>query len=138
MKAAVEAAIAELRAGLPDLTVRDLADPDGGAFVIVDDVDIGAGFSPSISWIGFQITWTYPDSDVYPHFIDPGVRYVGGGDAPVEHAEGNLPTAMSRGAKMPGFELPAIQVSQRSNRRNADTDTSLCKLLRIIEFLRTR
>jgi hypothetical protein len=39
---------------------------------------------------------------------------------------------------MPGFDLPAIQVSRRSNHRNADTDTAVQKLLRITDFLRTR
>lgn len=105
---------------------------------MADSVDIGVGFAPSVSWIGFQMTWAYPDSDVYPYFIDSAVRYVGYGETPVQHPDGNLPTAMSRGAMMPGFNLPAIQVSQRSNRRNATTDTALHKLLRVIEFLGTR
>jgi len=39
---------------------------------------------------------------------------------------------------MPGFELPAIQVSRRSNHRRAETDSALQKLLRILEFLRSR
>ena len=115
-----------------------MEDPDGGSFVIVDDVDIGAGFSPTISWIGFHITWTCPDADVYPHFIDASVQYVGTNAAPNPHPAGALPTSLTRGHEMPGFQLPAIQVSRRSNRRNAETDTALCKLLRVVEFLRTR
>jgi hypothetical protein len=138
MKREVDRAIEALRRGLPGHQIRALPDPDGGAFVIVDDVEIGDGFSPARSWIGFHITFACPEPDVYPHFIDPGVRYVGAGPAPNQHPEGNLPTAMSRGATMPGFELPAIQVSRRSNRRNAATDTPLQKLLRVAEFLRTR
>jgi hypothetical protein len=75
---------------------------------------------------------------VYPHFIDPGASYVGSGPVPNQHADGDLPTSMTRGMTMPGFEVPAIQVSRRSSRRNAEIDTPLQKLLRIIEFLRTR
>jgi hypothetical protein len=90
------------------------------------------------SWIGFQITWTYPDADVYPHFIDPGVRYVGSGPCEIQHPEGNLPKAMGRGATMPGFELPATQISRRSLHRSAETDTALQKLLRVVAFLESR
>ena len=138
MKPAVEKAIADLGSGLPGHAVRVQEDPDGGAFVIVDGVDIGASFAPSVSWIGFQITWACPDPDVYPHFIDPGIRYVGTGEAPNKYPEGDLPTAMTRGAQMPGFNLPAIQVSRRSNHHVAETDSPLRKLLRVTEFLTTR
>jgi hypothetical protein len=138
MKPAVEAAIAELRAGLPEHAVRTKEDPDGGAFVIVEGVGIGRCFAPTHSWIGFQITWTCPDADVYPHFIDPGVQYVGSGLCEIQHPQGNLPKAMGRGATMPGFELPAVQVSRRSLHRSAEADSALQKLLRVVAFLESR
>jgi hypothetical protein len=60
----VPQAIAELREGLPGHTVRVKPDTDGGAYVVVDDLDIGKNFEPSRSWIGFQITWACPHPDV--------------------------------------------------------------------------
>ncbi len=138
MKADFSAAIEELEAARIGSGVRIKEDADGGAYVIVDDVFIGDSFDPNTSWIGFHIVWTYPDADVYPLFTDAGVRYVGSGPAPNQHADGNLPTALTRGTTMPGFELPAIQISRRSNHRNAETDSALQKLLRVLEFLRTR
>jgi len=138
MKAEVEQGIDELRRGLPGHDVRVEEDADGGAFVVVDSLCIGTAFEPALSWIGFHITFPYPDVDVYPHFIDPSVTYTGTGPAPNQHPDGNLPTSLTRGATMPGFEIAAIQVSRRSNRRDADTDTALNKLLRVLEFLRTR
>ena len=138
MKPAVEEAVEELRRGLPGHEVRVKEDSDGGAFVIVEGMGLGQAFAPATSWVGFHVTWPYPDADVYPHFIDPKVQYVGSGPAPVPSPEGNLPTAMGRGATMPGFEMPAIQVSRRSNHRNATTDSALDKLLRVVEFLRRR
>lgn len=138
MKPEVEKALDELTTGLPDATVDSKPDPDGGAFVLVHGIEIGSSFEPASSWVGFHITFAYPDADVYPHFIDPEVRYVGSGEAPNQSPDGNLPTAMTRGATMPGFERPAIQISRRSNRRDADSDSALQKLLRIVEFLRTR
>jgi hypothetical protein len=139
MKPDVAQALDELTTGLPAAKIRSKEDADGGAYVLVDDIGIGDSFEPASSWIGFHIAWPYPDADIYPFFIDAKNRYVGSGNAPNQYPEGNLPAAMSRGdTKMPGFELPAIQVSRRSNRRNAQTDTALTKLLRIIEFLQTR
>lgn len=138
MKPDVAKAIEEIREGFPSNTVRVNEDPDGGARIIVDGLDIGQGFIPAVSWIGFHITFPYPDADVYPHFLDAAVRYVGSGETPNQSPHGDLPAAMTRGAMMPGFELPAIQVSRRSNRRNSETDTALQKLLRVLEFLRSR
>jgi hypothetical protein len=138
MKVAVEQAVDEIRNGLPGHEVRMLEDTDGGAYVIVEGMNIGDSFAPSVSWIGFQITWSYPDADVYPHFIDASVTYVGVGATPNTFTEGNLPTSMTRGSLMPGFEIAAIQISRRSNRRNAFTDTALQKLIRVVESLRSR
>jgi hypothetical protein len=138
MKPDVALAVGELEASLTGSAVRGKEDRDGGAYVVVDDVAVGDSFSPRSSWIGFHVVWTYPDSDVYPHFISAGLKYVGSGATPNQHPDGDLPAALTRGATMPGFDLPAIQVSRRSNHRNADTDTACQKLLRIIEFLRTR
>jgi hypothetical protein len=138
MKPDVALAVAELEAALIGSAVRVKEDRDGGAYVVVDNVAVGDSFSPRSSWVGFHVVWTYPDSDVYPHYISADLKYVGSGATPNQHPEGNLPVALTRGATMPGFDLPAIQVSRRSNHRNADTDTASQKLLRIIDFLRTR
>jgi hypothetical protein len=138
MKPDVEKAVQELIEGTPG-TVRYEDDGDGGAYVLVEGIDISERFAPRLAWIGFHITWPYPDADVYPHFIDASVRYVGDGPTPNQHPDGDLPAAMSRANFVaPGFDLPAIQVSRRSNRRNAQTDTALDKLLRVVDFLRTR
>jgi hypothetical protein len=134
----VETSLKDLREGMAGHGVRVEEDENGGAFVIVEDIEIGDHFAPSRSWIGFHITWADEDADVYPHYLDPALRYVGPGAAPNEHPDGNLPTPMGRGGEMPGFKIPAVVVSRRSNNRNPETDSPLHKLLRIIEFLRTR
>lgn len=132
MLAAVQTEIHALRAGLPDAEIETKDDGEGGAFVVVRDVPLGYSFEPSRSWIGFHITHACPDADIYPHFIDAAVKYVGGAETPNAHPDGDLPIAMTRGATMPGFELSAIQISRQSRRRNADTDSALRKLVRVL------
>jgi hypothetical protein len=138
VKREIAEAIEEIERAGVGTKVASLPDPDGGAFVRVHGVEIGDSFEPASTWIAFQITWGYPDADCYPHFISHCVKYVGSGPAPNQYPEGSLPTSMSRGARAPGFDLPAVQISRASRRRNAETDSALQKLLRIIEFLRSR
>jgi hypothetical protein len=138
VKPGVDTALTELREGSPGDGPQHQEDGAGGAFVLVEGLFIGDCFSPTTSWIGFHITWSHPEADVYPHFIDAGVTYTGGGPAPNQHPDGDLPTSLSRGQTAPGFGHPAIQVSRRSTRWNPDTDTALHKLLRVLEFLRAR
>ena len=138
MKAEVGEALAELVSGFPGHSVRHREDAEGGAYVVVEGLFIGENFSPSVTWVGFHITWAYPDADVYPLFIEAAVQYSGQRQRPNKHPEGDLPSAVSRGGHMPGFDLPAVQVSRRSNRRDAETDSALQKVLRVLAFLRSR
>jgi len=139
MKPNVEAAITQLREGLPGKNVQVAEDADGGAHVTVEGLEIGECFEPGVSWVGFHLTWSYPDAAVYPHFIDPVVRYVGSGPTPNQHPGGALPAALARGRyQVTGSERDAIQVSRQSNHWNPATDTALNKLLRVLEFLRSR
>jgi hypothetical protein len=139
MKDAVREAITELEDANLGEGVRFEEDGEGGAYVAVDGLAIGDRFSPSVSWIGFHITHSYPEAAVYPHFVDPSLRYVGGGAAPNEHPDGNLPTSISRGDyKLGELEPSAIQVSRSSPKRAPGTDTALKKLERVIAFLESR
>jgi hypothetical protein len=140
MKPRVEQALAELESAYPGW-VRHEPDDDGGAFVLVDKVALGDRYLPQAAWIAFHITWTYDEgAEVYPHFLDATVRYVGEGATPNAAPSGvaadRLPAALSRGFKAPGFDLDAIQVSRRSN--TPDEVTALEKLARVVDFLRTR
>ncbi|GII96852.1 hypothetical protein [Sinosporangium siamense] len=107
------------------VTVRE--DGEGGAFVIVESIALGdALYHQTESWIGFRITFQYPYADVYPHYVR--------GDLTRRDAS-PLGEAMS----VSSFEgRPAIQISRRSNRLNPVTDTAVIKLVKVIEWLRTR
>ena len=128
IKAAVEEAVAEIREAFPDAEVEAHPDGQGGAHVIVNPVQLGEQYEPSSSWIGFHITFQYPVSDCYPHFLDGDLKRKDGAV---------LGEAMSQGRF--GFDdRPAIQISRRSNRLNPDHDTALTKLWKVLEWLASR
>lgn len=140
MTPAVSKAVDAIRSQFGGDNVLLAADHDGGAYVIVEGVTIGAPFSQAVSWIGFHIPSTCPYADVYPHFVVPDLVRVDGGPL----GEG-LSTGFSfpdQGSlKTPGTmpARPAVQVSRRSNRKDsAGIETPLHKLLKVIQWLRSR
>ncbi|ADJ43939.1 hypothetical protein AMES_2116 [Amycolatopsis mediterranei S699] len=122
----VTQAIEEIRAGFPEADVEVTEEADGGAVVFVSPVDPGPQYQQRETWIGFRITFQYPYSDVYPHFVRPDLTRVDGAAL----GEGTTPT--------PFEERPAIQISRRSNKLNPETDTALLKLQKVLTWLRSR
>jgi hypothetical protein len=122
----VSDAIKEIRATFPESTVTIHEDGEGGALVVVDPVKLGDPYAQAETWAGFRITFQYPYSDVYPVFVR--------GD--LSRSDGSqLGEALSQTT----FEnRSAIQVSRRSNKLNPATDTAAIKLLKVLEWLRTR
>ncbi len=91
--------------------------------MIVESLPLGPGFVPSASWVGFAIPGLYPRADVYPHFVR----------ADLARADGvALSAPLNPGHTMPGFGLPAVMVSRRSNRWNPNRDTAALKLHRVL------
>ena len=120
----VQAAIAEIAAVYPSAS----ADPDGagGAYVVVQDVQLGPAYGQRKTWVGFHITYMYPQADVYPHFVRADLSRVNG--SPL-------------GAGMSPAEFrgqAAIQLSRRSNRLNPAVQTALLKLQKVIQWLNSR
>jgi hypothetical protein len=128
----VEAAIEELREAYPEATVTAVADPDGGAFVTVDSVDVGERYVPRLTWVKFHITFQYPVADVYPHFVRPDLRLVVRPDL----SDGQPPfgTGTSMGT-CPDGQQSAIQLSRKSNKLNPATDTAALKLAKVLKWL---
>jgi hypothetical protein len=122
----VSKAVDEVRAAFPDAEVRVREEPDGGAAVLVEEIDPGAQYQQRSTWIGFRITFQYPYSDVYPHFVRGDLARVDG--APLGEA-----------MTVTVFEdRSAVQISRRSNRLNPATDTAVIKLHKVLAWLRSR
>ncbi len=126
MKPDIVQAIQEIGAAFDGHVVDVVAEEQGGAQVIVHGVFIGPSFTPSRTWAGFTIPFQYPDADVYPLFI--------GGD--VQRADGGLYGEAITSCTWEGRS--ALQVSRRSNHWNPATDTAAVKLMKVLEWLKTR
>jgi len=126
MTEAVSQAIEQIRAAFPGHTVEVEEDGQGGARVIVQELELGEQYEPPRGCIGFLIGFQYDASDVYPHFV-----------------VGSLKRVDNKGLG-PGFSdaqwngAPAVQISRRSNGWRRGVDTAAMKLQKVLEWLRTR
>lgn len=124
MKQRVFTAIEELKRAFPDSQITHNEDGQGGAYVIIESIDIGKQYVPSITWMGGHIDALYPYADIYPVFID----------ANVQRADGTTFTApITSGHAF--MQRPAIQISRRNNRINNALQTAVAKFLKIISFM---
>jgi hypothetical protein len=126
MTPAVTQAVEELRAAHEGATLTVREDGQGGAFVIIDSVDPGPPYTQRETWVGFQITFQYPYSDVYPLFVR----------ADLTRHDSRL---LGEGFGTASFEgRPAVQLSRRSNGLNPAIDTAAMKVAKVLEWLWTR
>jgi len=124
VKPEISEAIREIADRFPDATLNVDADGDGGAYVVVENVPLSPLYKQRETWVGFRISYMYPDADVYPHFVRDDL----------ERTDGRpLGTAAAQGYEFQG--RAAIQLSRRSNRRNPTTDTAVLKLQKVLKWL---
>lgn len=126
MTAAIEAALEDLRGAFAGHAVEVHPEPQGGAYVLVYDLEIGQQYDPACSWVGFLITFQYPHADVYPHFLVDPLRRTN--DAPLGEGFGQTQWR----------DKPVTQVSRRSNRWDPTKDTAALKLAKVLEWIRSR
>ncbi|MFG1930734.1 hypothetical protein ACGFK1_08750 [Mycobacterium sp. NPDC048908] len=123
--ATITEAIEEVRETFTEATVTVDSDGNGGAWVVIDSVPLGPVYVQDSSWIAFQITFPYPEADVYPHFVRPDLSRADG-------------AALGAGFSVAKWGLsgdPGIQLSRRSNRLNPAVDTAATKVLKVLKWL---
>ncbi len=126
MNESVAKGIEQIRTCFPGKTVVARDDGEGGAYVIVEHVELGGPYAQLTTWVGARITCQYPYADVYPVYVRGDLTRV---DSAV----------LGEGATASTFEgRAAVQVSRRSNRLNPARDTAAMKLQKIIRWLEER
>jgi hypothetical protein len=126
MTSEVQAAIQEIAQAFHGYRLESVDDGQGGAFVVLYDVPLAGPYQQTHTWVGFQLTHTYPYADVYPHFV----RY------DLSRHDGK---PLGDGMAIGNFRnQPTIQISRRANRHNPATDTALLKLCKVLRWLNSR
>lgn len=129
MMTEVENAILELKEHFKNNVFIVTEDNEGGALVIIEDVSFEERdhlYDQKSSWIGFRIHFQYPYSDIYPIFIRGDIK-----------RKDNAP--LGTGTSPTTFEgRPAIQLSRKSNKMCAETDTALLKVLKVMTWFLTK
>ena len=123
----VQTAIEELRQTFAGLRVEVEPERQGGAYVTVHDIDVGERYAPRTTWCGFLVPFHYPRADVYPHYVDGGLRRADGRP----HGLGITTFGQWQGRS-------ALQLSRRSRRWNPAADTAAGKLLKVIAWLKSQ
>lgn len=126
MKPAVQRGIEELRETFPGAAVSVEEDGDGGAYVTLEPVPLGELYTQADTWVGFHISFQYPASDVYPHFVRGDLSRRDGG--PLGAGTSNT---QYRGKN-------ATQLSRRSNKLDPAFQTAAHKLLKVLAWLVNR
>lgn len=126
MKPEIQQAVADLRRCFGETAVVALPRNDGGAIVTIASVDVGPGYVPQHTWIKFQIGFQYPQADIYPLFARHDLVRTDG----QPHGKG-ITIAQFEGE-------PALQLSRSSNNLDADIDTAVLKVAKVIQWLRER
>jgi hypothetical protein len=125
MTTEVEEAIKELENAYGAENVQATADSDGGAYVMVSNLDIGEKYVPSVIWCRFRVTHMYPQAQVYPHFVNAELKrsdsagFGTGFASPVVHNE-----------------IQTVQVSRSSKNWNPATDTAQIKLEKVLQWIK--
>ena len=120
----VDEAIRELQRAFPDSIVSVFEDGMGGANVVVESVSIGTRYEPAHTWLGGHISAQYPYADIYPVFMDSGVRRQDGRA---------FQPPITTGSTFCG--RAAIQISRRNNKVQHPGQSAVAKFLKVIDFL---
>jgi hypothetical protein len=126
MNEAVQFAVDQINTAFPQNACEAQDDGDGGAWVIVEGVPLGEIYTEEASWVGFRITFQYPNADVYPHFVRGDLLRKDG-------------RSLGEGVQVSQTFLgrPALQLSRRSSRWNPKTDNALIKLQKVMQWFTT-
>jgi hypothetical protein len=136
----VKEAVEEIRRHYAGRSILVAEDKQGGACLLVEAEPLGTPYANADTWVGFHVTHNSPYADVYPHFVRPDLARADG--RPLGEGMTTGHTFPALGVLKDAAAIPsrtAVQVSRRSNRRDpAGIETPLLKLLKVLQWMRTR
>ena len=120
----VAEAVEQIRKAFLDVLVDVREDGSGGAYVIVEQVQLGPKLTPQTTWMGGHVPPQFPYADVYPLFIGADVRFSSGAPFAPPITSGHMFCGRS-----------ALQISRKTNRLDPTLQTAACKFLKVLHWL---
>lgn len=132
LKAAVEAALADLRTVYGGDHVLVVPDGQGGVWVEIDQVELGEAYIQTTTFLVFLLPFNLPGADIYPMFVREDLTRRDGGQL----GEGLQRTTLS----WPGQpqQRPVVQISRRTRGGAFAAQTAAQKTEKVLEWLRSR
>lgn len=131
MKEAVERGVIEIGDTYGSDQLRVVPDDQGGAWVEVADLDLGAAYQPDTTFLICLLPFNLPAADVYPMFVRAELTRADG--RPL--GDGFQVTQLSwPGEPQP---RPVVQVSRRT-RGDFTAQTPAQKIAKVLEWIRSR
>ncbi len=136
----VEEAIEDIKREYNGHAILVGPDKDGGAYVLVEGIPLGAPYAQPDSWMGFHITHACPYADVYPHFVRSDLSRSDGRTLGEALTPGHYFPQPGLVVGVPFPSRAAIQVSRRNSKRepNSNLETPLIKMLKVLRWLKSR
>ncbi len=126
MTTEVEQAIQLIKDAFSEHTVNVTEESQGGAYVEIIDIPLSETYIQEKTWIGFLITFQYPESEVYPHFVRHDLSRRDG-------------KALESGFSSSNWkENAATQLSRKTKNFSPDSDHALTKLMKVIDWLNSQ
>lgn len=126
MTSEVEQAIQLIRDAFGEHTINVTEESQGGAYVEIIDISLSETYAQGKTWIGFLITFQYPEAEVYPHFVRPDLSRRDG-----KNLEGGFSRTSWRNKEV-------TQLSRKTKNFSPDSDHALTKLMKVIEWLNSQ
>ena len=123
----VALATEQIKASFPDSDLHVTPDGNGGGWFMLQNVGLGEPYANELIWMGGDLSAQLPYADLYPVFVSADLR----------RADGKpLGEAIAQNANFHG--VAAVQISRRSNHRDAKLETPAIKLRKVLSWLKSR
>lgn len=131
-KTAVRQAYDAIRAAFPDLAASAVPDGQGGLWVELSGVPLGAPYAQAETFLAFLLPFNLPGGDIYPMFMRPDLSRLDG--APL--GDGFASTQLQRTAEDQPRDV--MQISRRTRGNNYALQTAPQKVMKVLDWVMTR
>ena len=123
----VALAVEQIKLNFPSCDLQVTPDGNGGGWFMLQKVVLGEPYANELIWMGGDLSAQLPYADLYPVFVSAELRRVDGKP---------LGEAIAQNANFHG--LVAVQISRRSNHRDAKLENPAIKLRKVLSWLKSR